>query len=203
VVLLIKTIIFDLGGVYFTDGMKEVTNRMHKEYGIPKEKAHDVLEGPLASNYRMGKIDPHLFWKECVALLGIPLKPDEFRDLWVSSYVPIPKTVAIIDELNKKKYEVLFLSDNAPDRIEYLEKKYFFLSHFRDGIFSYDVKARKPDEKMYRAVLGKTKNSPLECLYIDDKEKCLPPAIKLGMKTLLFVNAESLKDDLKTKGILL
>ena len=53
---MIKTIIFDLGGVYFTNGTKIFTDVLNKKYGISEEKLKEVLQGKLGSEYRTGKI---------------------------------------------------------------------------------------------------------------------------------------------------
>jgi hypothetical protein len=49
---MIKTIIFDLGGVYFTDGMKRAVRKMRAKYDISEDKLYDVFDGELGTQYR-------------------------------------------------------------------------------------------------------------------------------------------------------
>ena len=50
-------------------------------------------------------------------------------------------------------------------------------------------------------VLEKTKNQPFECVFIDDQERLLEPARKLGMHTLHFQNPRQLEEALIKLGI--
>jgi FMN phosphatase YigB (HAD superfamily) len=57
---------------------------------------------------------------------------------------------------------------------------------FKDGVYSHELKTRKPDPKMYEEALSKASNKPEDCIYIDDKLDLLTPAAILGMKTIHF-----------------
>lgn len=76
-----------------------------------------------------------------------------------------------------------------------------FLENFKDGVFSHLVGVRKPNIKIYEYALEKTKNKPEECIYIDDKADLLLPAKQLGIKTIHFISAESLKEKLIEMGL--
>jgi putative hydrolase of the HAD superfamily len=54
---------------------------------------------------------------------------------------------------------------------------------------------RKPELKIYRLTLKKLKVKPEECIFIDDKEKNLKPAKKLGIKTVLAKNPKQVIRD--------
>ncbi len=193
---MIKTIIFDLGGVYFTDGNTRAMKIFSSRYQIPHEKVKAVLSGDLGSQYRIGAITPTEFWEKAKELWNISAPIPELSLTWLREYVPIPGTVTLVKKLRSAGYETLFLSDNAPDRIEYLQQNYGFLNHFKEGVFSHMVHVRKPDIKIYRAVLDKTSSSPEECAYIDDKPELLKPAIALGMKGIVFENPAQLEKEL-------
>ncbi|HSX24553.1 MAG TPA: HAD family phosphatase [Candidatus Andersenbacteria bacterium] len=198
---MIKTIIFDLGGVYFTDGTKQAIQSISSKYGISPEKIEDILKGDLGTKYRIGAVTAQEFWDQANEYWGIEASNDELATTWFLGYEPIQGTVDIIAQLRASNYELLFLSDNVQERIDYLENKYQFLHYFKDGIFSHIVKTRKPDPAIYKLVLEKASNPPEECLYIDDKEELLLPAQELGMRTVWFKNSEQLLEDLKNFGI--
>ncbi len=198
---MIKTIIFDLGGVYFTDGVKKAIQSISATYGVSPEKVQDILKGELGTKYRIGAVTAQGFWDQAKAYWKIEADNDDLALLWFLGYTPIEETVRIITQLREASYELLFLSDNVQERIEYLENKYHFLHHFKDGVFSHIAKTRKPDPAIYKLVLEKTSNLPEECVYIDDKEALLLPAQELGMKTICFQNPEQLRDDLKNFGV--
>lgn len=198
---MIKTLIFDLGGVYFTDGTGSTPGKFRQLFDIPDAKTHEVLNGPLGMWYRMGLLPEEAFWREAQAIFGTDLDFRRLRDVWLSGYVPIDGTVDLIENLKDNGYEILYLSDNVAERIAYLEDKYRFMQHFHSGVFSYAANMLKPDIGIYKLVLRSTKSSPSECVFIDDKEKFLVPARTLGMKAVLFQDPLQIRDDLVSLGV--
>jgi|TARA_Y100000031_G_C8204325_1_gene377858 putative hydrolase of the HAD superfamily len=194
---MIKTIIFDFGGVYFTDGVSRIMKIICSRYNLPMEKVKECFEGPLGFDYRLGNIDKEEFWDRTKKFLGITANTEELSQEWNDQYEPIEGTVKIVDRLKDAGYDLLFLSNNLRERVSILDSRYGFLQKFKNGIFSFDVKIKKPDPKIYLALLKKTSSSAEECLYVDDKERCTKSAEQVGMKTILFESPEKLEEDLK------
>lgn len=193
-----KTIIFDLGGVYFTDGTKQAIKTISEKYKLNPKKIKEVLNGELGTEYRIGKITANVFWGKAKKYWNITAPSDILTKIWLSGYKPINGTVEIIKRLKNAGHELLFLSDNVKERVEYLSQKYDFLSDFKDGIFSHKAKVKKPNPKIYLLALEKSSHSAKDCIYIDDKPELLEPAAKLGMKVIQFKNPKQLERDLET-----
>ena len=68
---MIKTVIFDLGGVYFSDGTKRAVDAISESYGISKDKVKEVFSGNLGLEYRKGKIIANDFWSKAKEKWGI------------------------------------------------------------------------------------------------------------------------------------
>ena len=77
-----------------------------------------------------------------------------------------------------------------------------FLKNFDDGVFSHQVRLKKPDPGIYQLVLAKAVNPAAACVYIDDKPEYLEPAKILGMQGIAFKNDSQLEADLKQLGLL-
>lgn len=197
----INTVIFDLGGVYFTDGATKFINFLTGRYPISQKLADEVVNGDLGSRYRIGTITAKEFWREALKKWNISEDEQVLADEWQSGYVPIEGTVDIVKRLGAAQYELLFLSDNVAERVDYLKSRYSFQKNFKDGVFSHMVGERKPHPKMYEALLAKTSSAAEQCLFIDDKEENLPPASAFGMKTLHYLSPEQLEIDLKSMGV--
>jgi HAD superfamily hydrolase (TIGR01509 family) len=76
------------------------------------------------------------------------------------------------------------------------------LDRFFDGYaMSFDLKARKPDERAYRAALELAGEVATNCLFIDDRETNVEAAKVLGMKGIIFKSAPQLRDALSAHGI--
>lgn len=198
---MIKTIIFDLGGVYFTDGTKQAIKVISAKYSLTSEKVKEVLKDKLGTQYRIGEITANTFWDKAKNYWGIEASSNDLAQIWLDGYKPIEGVVSIVKRLEENKYELLFLSDNVKERAEYLQEKYNFLPYFKDGVFSHIVKTRKPDPKIYSLVLEKASYPADNCIYIDNKFELLEPAIKLRMKGVQFVDPNQLEFDLKALGV--
>lgn len=197
----IKTIILDLGGVYFTDGTKESIEIISSRYRIEREKVQKVLHGELGALYRRGDIGGNVFWAKAKLFWGINVHSDLLSEIWLQSYKVFEGTETAIKQLYHTGYELLYLSDNVRERVQYLSEKYDFLKWFSAGVFSYEVRTRKPDMVMYQAVLAKSTSFAENCVYIDDCYELLEPAKQLGMHIIHFKNPIQLVDDLKKLGV--
>lgn len=198
---MIKVIIFDLGGVLFTNGTKQFIEMVSQRYGVEKEKVREVMDGELGSLYREAKITREEFWQKVIEALRIQANSDELEKTWIHEYELIEGTRDLVQELSKK-YKVYFLSDNVKERIDYISKRYNFLTWFEGGVFSHEVGIRKPNPEIYKLVLEKAQVNANEAVFIDDKPSLLVPAKEMGMLTFAFESPEKLRENLKENHIL-
>lgn len=197
----IKTVIFDLGGVYFTNGTKRAIDIISRRWNLDSSLVADVFKGKIGTAYRENQITHEEFWKQAKETLEIEAPMEELAEIWLNGYVPIEGTVDIIKELKENGYEILYLSDNVQERIDYLEEKYHFLQYFKSGVFSHIVGVRKPNPKIYQLALNESSNPAQNCVYIDDKPNLLEEAEKLGMATIAFVNSDETRKKLRELGV--
>jgi len=190
-----------LGGVVFTNGTKKFIADISARYGITPEIILNVMDGEIGSKYREGQIGRDEFWR--LVLESLPLKEsaDDLEKEWIGDYELIPGTKSIIEKL-RRKYKVMYLSDNVKERVDKLDTRFGFISWFDGGIFSHEVGVRKPNPKIYEFALQKGNAKPEETVFIDDKPKMLEPAKKMGITGLAFESPEKLAKDLLEMGIL-
>ena len=198
---MIKTVIFDLGGVYFTDGSARAIEQISATHGLSEESVRDVLMGDLGTRYRTGEIAAGEFWDGALGAWKLKVPADRLAALWLQTYEPIAGTVSLIDRLRGAGYELLYLSDNTQDRVEYLEATYGFRHRFADGVFSHDAGTRKPDPRIYEIVLDKASHPSSDCVYIDDKPAMLVPAEAMGMTVIAFENPDQVEAELLSHGL--
>lgn len=198
---MIKVILFDLGGVLFTNGTKKFIGYLHTKYGTDKDLLKNIVDkGEIPDAYREGKIGRDEFWKAVQEKLQLPESTESLEKEWIYGYELIEETKNIIQELTKS-YKVYFLSDNVKERVDAINKKFNFLMWFEGGVFSHEVGIRKPNPKIYQFALEKAGVKPQETVFIDDKESALLPAKDMGITTLLFESPTQLRNDLKKIGL--
>lgn len=192
---MIKAIIFDLGGVLFTDGTGKFAKYLEDTYGVEPSVTRAFLVGDTGDKYYKGLVSVGDFWESFKTSLSVDEDSKSLALKWVDSYDLNQGTLDLI-ELLSKVYDVYYLSDNVKDRVKATEDKYNFLRHFKDGIFSCDVGMRKPQPKIYDLALEMTKTKPEETIFIDDKESSLAPARDMGLHTVLFTNPDEVENKL-------
>lgn len=198
---MINTLIFDLGGVLFTNGTKKLVEFVSQEYQIEKAKVQAVMDGEIGRKYREAKVERHAFWSHFLQELDMQADPDMLEEKWTMGFELIAETRDIVGELSEK-YPVYFLSDNVRTRVEKIQERYGFLDWFEGGIFSHEVGMKKPHPLLYKLILEKANAKAEETIFVDDKPECLVPAAELGMTAILFESPEQLRKTLKELKVL-
>jgi HAD superfamily hydrolase (TIGR01509 family) len=188
--------------VYFTDGTRIAIARLASRYHLTAKQVEHCLTGTLGRDYRLGHLSGEEFWRQARAQWHIETSTSELATIWYSSYQPITGTVELVKKLRGLGHELLFLSDNTPERVRYLNERYGFLDQFKDGVFSHVVGHVKPDPALYELVLAKASHPAAECVYIDNKAELLEPARALGVSVIAFENPSQLELALRQLGLL-
>ncbi|MEA3429804.1 MAG: HAD hydrolase-like protein [Nanoarchaeota archaeon] len=198
---MIKVIYFDIGGVIVTDGFARAASLFSKELNIDEEKLFDAYIKTDDWKYSAGKIGIERwdnFFKE-LNLKNIDVQ--KFVDLWHSIFVPIDETISLIQKLHGK-YLLGILADQPKDILPYFER-YSFLDLFDLRVISCEVGHSKDEGNLniYEIAVDLAKVKSEEILFIDNNQKNLDNAAKLGIKTLLYKNNEQLKKELVSFSI--
>lgn len=199
---MIEAIIFDLGGVLFTNGTTLFAKYIADKHNKDQHEVYALLNYSESGNaYREGKITWDEFYDAFKKELAIEDDANKLQQKWIDVYEIIDETRKILEEL-RKKYKVYFLSDNVKERVIAADQKYGFMQWFQGGVFSYEEGVRKPHDRIYEITIKKVGLPPEKMLFIDDKKRNLLPAARIGMHTLLYKNPEQLKEELKKMKLL-
>jgi epoxide hydrolase-like predicted phosphatase len=204
---LIKAVIFDFGDV--VAHMKNSTGTSLK-YFVPRLLKIDNykflrLYKKYSKLMHRGEIQTQTFWSIVSRKFNLKQSGRELSLLLSRNYeanVIIDKNVEkIIKKIRNKGYITALLSNIVKPSAVINQKKGFY-KLFKPKILSCYVNMRKPEIRIYKITLKKLRMKPEECLFIDDNEKNLKPAKKLGIKTILFKNSRQLEKDLRKLEIL-
>ncbi len=78
----------------------------------------------------------------------------------------------IIKELKKRKYKLVLCSNSSRKMLEVWNLKYDFFKYFDDMILAEDVKANKPDPRMFKEIIDRNDDVlPQNILFVDDKDE--------------------------------
>ena len=199
--LLIKVILFDFGGVVVPHIGNERDRRMSKLSGLGLEDVKK-LERPIEYRCNKGLISFNSFCKLVSKKLGVG-SYKKIKQIYIDTKKREKvnkKVIRIVERLKEKGYEVAILSNTCTLDAD-INRRHGYYDTFSPLIFSHKVGCRKPEKKIFQIALKKLNVKPNECIFIDDKENKMPPK-SLGIKTILFKNAEQLEDDLRKMKIL-
>jgi glucose-1-phosphatase len=189
---MIKTIIFDNGGVLTRDPWLIYIEALSrgKSREIYKVAKSDLL--PVEAEAIVGRKSFKEFQEELLEINGDSKVVEELERVY-----PIDIRVAQIIEGLSANYEVALLSNDLGN-FEENNKVWKFEELFGKNIFhSSKMGLRKPDPKAFEYVLEKMDIKPSETLFVDDKERNTKVAESLGIKSIIFKDPETLRVELK------
>lgn len=205
---LIKLVLFDLGGVFFDgDFNKDFLNEINDKFSAhirPNRKQKLLLNRDLNIGNKT-----IIEWVEEKLRRDLNEKEKQFvLEKWTSVWKPNSNMQTIANEIKAAGFEIGIFSNL--DEINggiYYEKGYFQDFPNQYHFLSYRMKKVKPEKDMFLEILETTKMQPQEILLIDDHEKNITEASKVGMKTIHFSlnqdpNLNHLREQLSSARIL-
>ncbi len=188
---MIKTVIFDMGGVVITIDQDEAVKRF-KNLGLTD--AEDILnpytQGGVFGALEEGKVDEDEYQRALEAMVGKKLSYEEIQHCWLGYMKEVPaKKLEAIQKLREKGYRVVLLSNTNPYVSAWTDSKDFSgdghaIQSYFDALYrSFEVKFMKPDENFFRYVLSQEKLLPENALFVDDGPRNCAAASELGVRT--------------------
>ena len=188
---MIKNIIFDFGAVLLPID-EHLTWKALEGLGATEELREQTKHfrayetGKLSTQKFIEKTRPFFFRKKIFS--------GDLVDAWNAMlYHPLEvEKVDFLKKLRKKDYRLFLLSNTNEMHINcirqtsgpFLYKR--FTEQFDAVYYSHEAGMRKPDAKLFKAVLGDHKLKPEETFFVDDKKENTSAASKLGIKTWHF-----------------
>ncbi len=202
---MIKSIIFDLGGVYFTPGTTIAKYKIIELFNIKDYRSlFHIFSSKLKSEgrlIRLGLITLEQFEEALISKLSIPEDSIyHLRELWFGSYVPNYRMEELV-KLLSEDYKLIIFSANIKERVEFLNKRYDFLKYFDTHVFSYDYHKDKRDDEFYEVLLNRIDCEPKEAIIIDDVKHVITKAQNLGLNGILYYNTRYIVEELRKYDI--
>lgn len=123
----------------------------------------------------------------------------EYRELIKDVMARIPEMLTpkteIVELLSKIKaggQKLYYLSNYQKDLHRYIYEKYAFFKLFDGGIFSCDVHLLKPNPEIYIRLMEEYSLRAVDCVFIDDTAANVETAEKLGMRGIVFREADDI-----------
>lgn len=204
----IEYILFDLDGVYLSNGTTVGARQIAEYFQLDPELVKHVLKSPLGSPglaLRLGEINYAAFLERACLLLGIPTTEKNKQIIthaWFDAYHYKPEMQQLVVELREKGYRIGILTNNFTERFAYVEGKFHFKQYFNHVFISSELRVKKPDIACYQKVLGRIELSPDKVFFVDDKEGNVLAARKIDINAVVFESEQQLRRELSQYNIL-
>ncbi len=195
-------LIFDLGNVIYDIDYQLTFDKLNSR--LPAEKQSQVKEfmvSPVHYDLETGKVSEQEFRDGVRAYFSEDWEDQWIDEVWNSLLVDIPaERLELLLQL-KRKHRLYMLSNTNSIHFKVVEK--VFRKKLPEGswpglfdklFLSHEMGLRKPDEKIYQAVIDEIGADPSECLFFDDLKANLDGAKKVGLKTHLINHPKALID---------
>ena len=197
----LRAIIFDIGRVLIRMDVARATSGLAEGLPFSPEEIWSALQkDPMWKDWQEGRFSPRDWHLHLAKRLGSKLSFEQFVEVWNSALDPTPIHEDGFLEKLGKGYRLAVLSNTDPLHVAHMERTYVFLSRIPVHIYSCRVGASKPNPLIYKEALNGCKVQAQETVYVDDVPAYAHAAEQLGMRSIVFQNAEQLQSDLRRLG---
>jgi FMN phosphatase YigB (HAD superfamily) len=199
---MIKVVFFDIGNVLLRFSAREIAKKL--AFGVranPIKIARLLLSSELGDKVERGLLGSDALYELFQKELGFKGSFAAFRLLWCDHFTVDRESNAILRAVAERMPTYLLSNTNAL-HYEFIQKRYAFPRVVKGAILSYELQARKPEPEIYRAALKMAGVEPREAVFIDDLQKNVDGAKKVGLHAFRYVDGPRLRRDLKDLGVL-
>lgn len=198
-----KAILFDLGNVLVPFHVERAYSQLAERTGLPiPDVAERIRQSGLYNTYESGGLETGDFLDRFSNVLGLKCTYDEFREIWNSIFLPETSTSEELVVELKQRYRLVLLSNTNALHYGWLREKYPILRHFDAYTLSYEVKAMKPDNRIFAAAVANAQCDPGECFFTDDIENYVQAARNFGIDAEQFTGEPTLRQHLKARKLI-
>lgn len=197
-----NNIIFDFGNVL----VEWHPERIFGEYFGDEAKAWWFLRHVADNDWRL-RIDAGESYHNCVNELqarhpdyaeAIALYHDRWFDMLTGE---MPGMKEVIEQLKTSGYSIYGLTNWSMETFPIAREHFPILQLIDRYVVSGAEGYVKPDARLFQILLDRYNLKAEECTFIDDNPDNVAAACRMGMRGIVFTNAESLKNTLKVTSI--
>jgi 2-haloacid dehalogenase len=197
------TVTFDLGGVLIDWNPRYLYQQLFDDDDAMERFLAEVTTQEWNAEQDAGRT-----WAEAVEVLTAEF-PDH-RDLIDAYHSRWPEmlgeaihgTVEILQELRERGVRLFALSNWSAETFPVARERYPFLGWFDGIVISGEVKAAKPDVRIFQTLIDRHEIEPAETVFVDDNEPNVTAADAMGFIALRFHDPGRLRHDLEDLGLL-
>lgn len=200
---MIKNIVFDFGGVLTTIDTAQALDKF-SSLGVdkPEEYINSYCQKGPFFELENGDITAEEFCRKLGAMCGREITFEDAKNAWLGFLIEIHTNLLEHIQPLRGKYHLAVLSNTNPFIQSFALTGEFtptgksLADYFDSLFFSYRMHCSKPNEEIYRKMLESGNMKAEETLFVDDSEKNIEAAKRVGIKGLKVNNGEDWREAL-------
>jgi len=150
--------------------------------------------GEAFHQHERGEITDQAFAEALCLEMDLPLSYEQFSAGWQTVFVALrPDVIAIMHKLREQGHRVVVLSNTNRLHTTFWPDEYPEIRAAADHIYlSQDMGMRKPEARIYQAVLQAEGFSAADAVFFDDNADNIEGANQLGIVSILVTGKETI-----------
>lgn len=181
-----SVIVFDLGKVLVDFDFSIAARRIAAEGTLTAQAVKDYIDhSPLLFRYETGRLTRQEFYAEICQITGFRAGLDDFAEYFADIFAPIEPMIQWHALLRERGFPTYILSNTNDLAVEHIRRNFPFFSDFDGYIYSYKVKAMKPQSEIYAALEAMAGATGDELVFIDDRPENVAAGIERGWQGIV------------------
>lgn len=196
-------IYFDLGNVLLEYDRHRAARQIADVSQMDPQVVWETLfEGPLHTEYELGRIDDRQFYEAFCARTGSRPSLADFQNAGCDIFDCNAAILPLVVHLEAAGHRLGILSNTNPGHWHYCSARFGIIPDaFEQTVLSYQVHVMKPDPEIYQIATARAGVAPRRILFIDDRAENVAGARRVGWQTVLYSSAVQLGRQLLELGV--
>lgn len=198
----IRAVVFDFGRVICDFDIGKFIARAAAHSALPAAELNRTMAASMetARRYETGLMSSHDFYTSVCRIASLSMSEEEFAAAYTDIFTPIPETFALVRRL-KRRYRLGLLSNTNELHYRFGIRPVEIFPLFDAVTLSFEVRAMKPDRRIYQDMLGKLALPAGACVYIDDIAENVEAGREAGFIALHYTTHGTLIEELAGAGV--
>ena len=184
-------VVFDLGRVLVDFDYNIAVPRIAARSTLPLAGIKTFFfHSHLLVDYESGRLTRREFFEAVCKVTNFCGTIEEFGEFFADIFTEIPPMIELHAELRRRGIPTYIFSNTNDLAVEHIRRNFPFFRNFDGYVFSYKVKAMKPDATIYEALEKLTGRHGADILYIDDRPENVASGAARGWGTILHETPE-------------
>ena len=195
---MIDLFVFDLGNVILPFNHLQIVPKLRGHCANGRFSEEEIFrymfdfEKGLINRYEEGRMSSLEFFLVLRDRYGLELDFEQFKEIWNNIFWDNQEVNEIIAYLKARGFTLLLLSNTNELHFCHILEQYPIVHLFDDWILSFEVGAKKPEQRIFQSIFEKADVLPEKVFYIDDVAEYIEAARRMGIKGHVFKGADEL-----------